>query len=81
MNMREVFVVGAETMGSGIAREYAKAGTKGILNDIDQGVLNIGLKNIVWSVSKSIFKANTILNIRPRANYSYLILNLECTNT
>ena len=68
MTMNKVFIVGAGLMGSGIAQVCAQLGINVILNDISQEVIEKGLKNIAWSVSKFIEKGkitedeDTILN-------------------
>ena len=56
MEIKKVFIVGAGLMGSGIAQVCAQSGITVILNDISQEVIEKGLKNIAWSVSKFIEK-------------------------
>jgi 3-hydroxybutyryl-CoA dehydrogenase len=56
MEIKKVFIVGAGLMGSGIAQVCAQSGVTVILNDISQEVIEKGLKNIAWSVSKFIEK-------------------------
>lgn len=56
MEIKKVFIVGAGLMGSGIAQVCAQSGITVILNDISQEVIDKGLKNIAWSVSKFIEK-------------------------
>jgi 3-hydroxybutyryl-CoA dehydrogenase len=56
MNIKKVFIVGAGTMGSGIAQVCAQSGIKVLLNDISQEIIDKGLKNISWSVGKFIEK-------------------------
>jgi len=68
MKMNKVFIVGAGFMGSGIAQACAQSGITVMLHDISQDVIEKGLKNIAWSVSKLVEKGNlsedkeTILN-------------------
>lgn len=56
MDVKMVFVVGAGTMGSGIAQVCAQSGMRVLLNDISQELIEKGLKNISWSVGKFIEK-------------------------
>ena len=56
MEIKKVLIVGAGLMGSGIAQVCAQSGITVILNDISQEVIEKGLKNIAWSVSKFIEK-------------------------
>jgi len=56
MNVKKVFVVGAGTMGSGIAQVCAQAGIQVVLNDVNQEAVEKGLKGIAWSVDKFIEK-------------------------
>jgi 3-hydroxybutyryl-CoA dehydrogenase len=56
MSIKKVFVVGAGTMGSGIAQVCAQSGMGVALNDISQELIEKGLKNISWSVGKFIEK-------------------------
>jgi 3-hydroxybutyryl-CoA dehydrogenase len=56
MKIERVFVVGAGTMGSGIAQVCAQSGIRVILNDISMGLVDEALKRIAWSVSKLVEK-------------------------
>ena len=56
MEIKKVLIVGAGLMGSGIAQVCAQSGITVILNDINREVIEKGLKNIAWSVSKFIEK-------------------------
>jgi 3-hydroxybutyryl-CoA dehydrogenase len=56
MGIKNIFVVGAGLMGSGIAQVCAQAGYSVILNDLDAEILETGIKTIKWSVSKLIEK-------------------------
>ena len=68
MTIKEVFIVGAGLMGSGIAQVCAQAGINVKLNDVNDEALAKGMKAISWSVDKFIEKGklsedhNTILN-------------------
>jgi 3-hydroxybutyryl-CoA dehydrogenase len=68
MAIKKVFIVGAGLMGSGIAQVCAQSGIRVFINDISQAMIDKGLKNIAWSVSKFIEKGkltedkDTILN-------------------
>jgi 3-hydroxybutyryl-CoA dehydrogenase len=56
MDIRNVFIVGAGTMGSGIAQVCAQSGLRVFLNDISQELIEKGMKNISWSVGKLVEK-------------------------
>ena len=56
MKIRKIFLVGFGTMGNGIAQVSAMAGYDVVAYDIDEGVLEKGLKTIEWSVEKLISK-------------------------
>ncbi len=56
MEIKQVFIVGAGLMGSGIAQACAQAGIGVILNDVSQEAIDKGMKNIDWSVGKFIEK-------------------------
>jgi 3-hydroxybutyryl-CoA dehydrogenase len=58
MKIQRVFIVGAGTMGSGIAQVCAQSGIHVFLNDISQELIDKGLKSIAWSVGKFIEKGN-----------------------
>ncbi|MGC9108570.1 MAG: 3-hydroxyacyl-CoA dehydrogenase NAD-binding domain-containing protein, partial [Infirmifilum sp.] len=50
--MRRVFVVGAGTMGHGIAEVAALAGYQVYIYDISQEILNKAVEKIRWSLEK-----------------------------
>lgn len=56
MTISKVLIIGGGLMGSGIAQVCAQSGIQVSLIDINQEILNQGLKNISWSVSKLIEK-------------------------
>lgn len=56
MSVKRVFIVGAGTMGSGIAQVCAQAGIQVTLNDIAQEFVDKGLQTIAWSVEKLVEK-------------------------
>ncbi|MCD4716209.1 MAG: 3-hydroxybutyryl-CoA dehydrogenase, partial [Desulfobacterales bacterium] len=56
MEIKQVFIVGAGLMGSGIAQACAQAGIGVVLNDVNQEAIDKGMKNIDWSVGKFIEK-------------------------
>ncbi len=56
MTISSIFIVGAGLMGSGIAQVCAQSGIQVFLIDISQEILERGLKNIAWSLSKFIEK-------------------------
>jgi enoyl-CoA hydratase/3-hydroxyacyl-CoA dehydrogenase len=54
--MKTITVIGAGTMGHGIAQLAATAGYRVFLNDIKQEFIDKGLERIKWSISKFIEK-------------------------
>lgn len=56
MSISKVIIVGAGTMGSGIAQVCAQSGIRVLLNDVSQELIEKGLRNISWSVGKFIEK-------------------------
>jgi 3-hydroxybutyryl-CoA dehydrogenase len=52
MGTRKVFVVGFGMMGNGIAQVSAQAGYEVVAQDIDEDILERGMKTIAWSVEK-----------------------------
>lgn len=56
MDIRKVLIVGAGTMGSGIAQVCAQSRISVLLNDVSQDLIEKGLKSISWSVEKLIEK-------------------------
>lgn len=52
----KVFVIGAGTMGSGIAQSFAQAGFEVIMRDIEQKYVENGLANITKNLEKSVQK-------------------------
>jgi 3-hydroxybutyryl-CoA dehydrogenase len=56
MDIQKVFVIGAGTMGSGIAQVCAQCGIPVVLSDVSTEVLEKAVKTIQWSVSKFIEK-------------------------
>lgn len=56
MSIKNVFVVGAGLMGSGIAQACAQSGMRVFLYDVSQEALEKALGNIAWSVGKLIEK-------------------------
>ncbi len=56
MDISNVFVVGAGTMGNGIAQVCAQRGISVVMSDVSQDLLDKALKNIEWSVSKFVEK-------------------------
>ncbi len=68
MLISKILIVGGGLMGSGIAQVCAQAGLQVFLIDISQEILNRGLRDIAWSVSKLIEKGklkgdlDTIMN-------------------
>ncbi len=56
MNIEKVGVIGAGTMGNGIAQTSATAGYKVILNDVEEDILEEAINNIDWSLGKFVEK-------------------------
>lgn len=56
MKINKVMVVGAGTMGSGIAQVCAQAGIHVVIHDITEEALARALKTIAWSVDKFVQK-------------------------
>jgi 3-hydroxybutyryl-CoA dehydrogenase len=56
LNMKNVLVVGAGTMGSGIAQVVAQTGYKVFLNDISEDFIQNGIKKIEKNLSKLVKK-------------------------
>ena len=51
-DIKKILVVGAGTMGHGIAEVAAISGYQVYLSDISQDILNNALEKIRWSLSK-----------------------------
>jgi 3-hydroxybutyryl-CoA dehydrogenase len=60
MDIRKVFVMGAGTMGNGIAQVCAQSGISVLMCDISEEMLEKAVKNIEWSVSKFIEKGKVL---------------------
>lgn len=56
--MKNITVIGAGTMGNGIAHTFAQSGFKVNLADISQGALEKGLKTITTNLDRIIAKGN-----------------------
>ena len=56
MDIRNVFVMGAGSMGNGIAQVCAQTGISVVMCDLSQDLLDKAVKNINWSVSKFVEK-------------------------
>ncbi|MFH1672092.1 MAG: 3-hydroxyacyl-CoA dehydrogenase family protein [Pseudomonadota bacterium] len=56
MEVKNVFIVGAGLMGSGIAQVCAQAGMQVNINDISMAAIKKCLENVAWSVNKLIEK-------------------------
>jgi 3-hydroxybutyryl-CoA dehydrogenase len=56
MDISKVFVLGAGTMGNGIAQVCAQTGISAVMCDLSQDLLDKAVENIHWSVSKFIEK-------------------------
>lgn len=56
MEIRSVGVIGAGTMGNGIAHVFAKSGYQVVLRDIDEKFLDRGLKTITQNMEREVAK-------------------------
>lgn len=56
MEIKKIFVVGSGLMGGGIAQVCAQAGYSVTMMDIEDIMIEKGMKNITWSVSKMVEK-------------------------
>ncbi len=56
MTIKNVFVVGAGLMGSGIAQVCAQVGLQVKIMDVDSAILGESIENIAWSVGKLVEK-------------------------
>src|SRR5271156_472212 len=56
MNIQRVGVIGAGTMGSGIAQIFARAGYSVVLCDVEQRFLNRGLETIIRNLDREVTK-------------------------
>jgi len=56
MNIQRVGVIGAGTMGSGIAHIFARAGYSVVLCDVEQRFLNRGLEAIIKNLDREVTK-------------------------
>jgi 3-hydroxybutyryl-CoA dehydrogenase len=56
MDVKKVFILGAGTMGNGIAQVCAQKGISVVMSDLSQDLLARAMKKIEWSVSKFIEK-------------------------
>src|SRR5438105_923766 len=56
MDIKTVGVIGAGTMGNGIAHVFSKSGYKVVLNDIDQKFLDRGFETIGKNLDREVAK-------------------------
>jgi 3-hydroxybutyryl-CoA dehydrogenase len=56
MDIKKIFVAGAGTMGAGIAQVCAQAGYSVVMRDLNDELVDKGLKTIAWSVGKLVDK-------------------------
>lgn len=56
MHIKKVLVIGAGTMGSGIAQVCAQAGIRVVVHDVTEEALEKARKTITWSVGKFVEK-------------------------
>jgi len=57
MEIKKIFVAGAGLMGGGIAQVAAQAGYSVTMMDIEDEMIEKGMKAIKWSVSKLVEKS------------------------
>jgi 3-hydroxybutyryl-CoA dehydrogenase len=80
MDIKRVGVVGAGTMGNGIAHVFAASGYPVVLIDVDQGFLNRGLETIKRNLNRLVEKAKltkeaaeaTVANVKTSLDYNDL---------
>ncbi|RED45948.1 3-hydroxyacyl-CoA dehydrogenase family protein [Seonamhaeicola aphaedonensis] len=83
--MKQVAVIGAGTMGNGIAHTFAQAGFKVQLIDINEILLKNGLDNIAKNLDRMISKEkilevdklNTLANIKPFTDLKLGVTNAD----
>src|ERR1700684_229965 len=56
MDIRKIGVIGAGTMGSGIAHIFARGGYSVVLCDVEQRFLNRGLETIIKNLDREVAK-------------------------
>ena len=61
MDISRVFVMGAGTMGNGIAQVCAQTGISVVMCDLSRDELDKAIKTINWSISKFIEKGKSIM--------------------
>ena len=57
MDMRKIGVIGAGTMGNGIAHVFARSGYSVVLCDVEQRFLNRGLETIIKNLDREVAKS------------------------
>src|SRR3954463_14756418 len=67
MNIKTVGVIGAGTMGNGIAHVFAKAGFQVFLQDVEQTFLTRGLETIKKNLEREVAKAKITSDARDAA--------------
>ncbi len=67
MEIKRVGVIGAGTMGNGIAHVFAKAGYQVILRDVDQHFLERGMKTIAQNMEREVAKEKLTAEARDSA--------------
>ena len=67
MNIKTVGVIGAGTMGNGIAHVFAKSGFQVMLSDVEQRFLDRGLETIKKNLEREVAKAKITSDVRDAA--------------
>src|SRR5437588_1522116 len=67
MNIKTIGVIGAGTMGNGIAHVFAKSGFQVLLQDIDQRFLDRALETIKKNLEREVAKAKITGDVRDAA--------------
>src|SRR5205814_10558772 len=67
MEIKTVGVVGAGTMGNGIAHVFAKSGYKVLLRDVEQRFLDRGLETIAKNLEREVSKNKLTAEERTQA--------------
>src|SRR4051812_29032678 len=67
MNIKTVGVIGAGTMGNGIAHVFAKAGFEVFLQDVQETFVTRGLETIKKNLEREVAKAKITADVRDAA--------------
>ena len=71
MEVRQIGVVGAGTMGNGVAQTFAVAGFPVVMRDLNQAALDRGLKTIKKSLDRMARRKKFPLTMRSRRSGAF----------